>query len=178
MKNGKPKLIAYASKRLPEAARNYSNTELEMCGLVMNIASFTHLLKRVDSNAIPLTHLIRSKVEPTTSRIERLLEILSSYSFNLYYIKGKDMVCSDFLYRQRHDDNNPQEMIPISSKMQSILQFKYYNLGKEKVGKYLVQTRSHAKSSGICLLGVHGIGKGLNPNILPEKQVMEPLMTS
>ena len=28
--NGKPKLIAYASKRMPEAARNYSITELEM----------------------------------------------------------------------------------------------------------------------------------------------------
>ena len=29
MQNGKPKLIAYASKRLPEAAKNYSITELE-----------------------------------------------------------------------------------------------------------------------------------------------------
>ena len=31
IQNGKPKLIAYTSKRLPEAARNYSITELEMC---------------------------------------------------------------------------------------------------------------------------------------------------
>ena len=30
--NGKPKLIAYASKRLPEAAKIYSITELELCG--------------------------------------------------------------------------------------------------------------------------------------------------
>ena len=48
IQNGNPKLIAYASKRLPEAERNYSITELEMCGLVINIASFAHLLKRVD----------------------------------------------------------------------------------------------------------------------------------
>ena len=40
---GKPKLIAYASKRMPEAARNYSITGLEMCGLAINIASFAHL---------------------------------------------------------------------------------------------------------------------------------------
>ena len=33
IQNGKQKLIAYTSKRLPEAARNYSITELEMCGL-------------------------------------------------------------------------------------------------------------------------------------------------
>ena len=36
---GKPKLIAYASKRLPEAAKNYAITELELCGLTINIAS-------------------------------------------------------------------------------------------------------------------------------------------
>ena len=41
----KPKLIANASKRMPEAAKNYSITELEMCGLAINIASFAHLLK-------------------------------------------------------------------------------------------------------------------------------------
>ena len=40
VQNGKPKLIAYASKRMPEAAKNDSITELEMCGLAINIASF------------------------------------------------------------------------------------------------------------------------------------------
>ena len=64
IQNGKPKLIAYASKRLPEAAKSYSITELELCGLAINIASFSHLLKRVDFNAIvdhmALTHIIKS----------------------------------------------------------------------------------------------------------------------
>ena len=45
IQNGKPKLIAYATKRLPEAARSCSITELELCGLAINIASFSHLLK-------------------------------------------------------------------------------------------------------------------------------------
>ena len=74
--------MAYASKRLPEAARNYSITELEMCGLAINIASFAHLLKRVNFDAIVdhlgLTHIIKSNAELTTTRIKRLLEILSS----------------------------------------------------------------------------------------------------
>ena len=35
----------YTSKRLPEAARNYSITELDMCGLAIYIASFPYLLK-------------------------------------------------------------------------------------------------------------------------------------
>ena len=43
IQNGKPKLIAYANKRIPEAAKNSSITELEMCGLAINFASFAHL---------------------------------------------------------------------------------------------------------------------------------------
>ena len=88
------------SKRLPEAARNYSITELELCGLAINIASFSHILKRVYFHAIvdhlALPHIIKSMVELATMRIKRLLELVSSYSFNLYCIKGKDMILSDF----------------------------------------------------------------------------------
>ena len=40
IQNGKPRLIAYASKRLPEAVRSYLITELELCGLAINIAVF------------------------------------------------------------------------------------------------------------------------------------------
>ena len=101
IQGGKPKLIAYASKGLPEAAKNYSITELELCGLAIYIASFAHLLKRVDFDAIvdhlALMHIIKSKVELATTRIKRLLESISSYSFNLYYMKGRDMILSDFL---------------------------------------------------------------------------------
>ena len=45
IQNGKPKLIVYASKRLPEAVRSYLITKLELCSLAINIASFSHLLK-------------------------------------------------------------------------------------------------------------------------------------
>ena len=75
-----------------------------MCGLALNITSFSHLLKKVDFNVIidhlALTHIIKSKAEPATTRIKTLLELISSYSFNLYYIKGKDIILSDFLSRQ------------------------------------------------------------------------------
>ena len=88
IQGSKPKLFAYASKRLPEAAKNDPITELELCGLAINIASFAHLRKRVDFDAIvhhlALTHIIKSKAEPATTRIKQLLELISSYSFNLY----------------------------------------------------------------------------------------------
>ena len=52
IQNGKPRLIAYASKRLSEVVRSYLITELELYGLAINKASFSHLLKRVDFDAI------------------------------------------------------------------------------------------------------------------------------
>ena len=74
VQDGKPKLIAYASKRMPKAAKNYSITELEMCALAINIASFAHLLKKVDFDAvvdhlaIMHMHIMKSKLEPATNR--------------------------------------------------------------------------------------------------------------
>ena len=135
MQNGQPRLIAYASKRMLEAAKNYSITELEMCRLAINIETFLHLLKKVDFNAVvdhlAIIHIMRSKAEPATTRIKRLIELLSPYSFNLYYIKGKGMVLSDFLSRQKTDDSNPCEIIPISFTLKSLAGNQFYQINNE-----------------------------------------------
>ena len=180
IQNGKPKLITYTSKRLPEAAHNYSITEMEMCGLVINIASFVHLLRKVDFDAVvdhlAIMHIMRSKVEPATIRIKRLLEVLSCYSFNLYYIKGKDMILSDFLSRQNVDDSNPCEIIAISFNLRTVLQDIYCSLEGENE-RYMIQSRSQTKASGVQLPEVHGSRKGLNPHKIPEKQP-QPIVRS
>ena len=64
--------------------------------------------------------------------MKRLLELIISYSFNLYYIKGKYMILSDFPSRQSHKDNNPHEIIPISLNMHNLPHEKYYNIGKSE----------------------------------------------
>ena len=177
IQNGQPRLIAYASKRMPEAAKNYSITELEMCGLAMNIAAFAHLLKKVDFDAVvdhlAITHIMSSKAEPATTRIKILLELLSPYSFNLYYIKGKDMVLSDFLSRQKTDDSNPHELIPISFMLRNQIDDHFYRIDNRtdqpKTNRYFIQTRSQARSSGIKIPEIHGANKGLDPHIQPGK---------
>ena len=179
IQSGKPKLIAYASKKLPEAAKSYSITELELCGLAINIASFAHLLKRADFDAIvdhlTLTHIIKSKVELATTRIKRLLELISSYSFNLHYMKGMDTILSDFLSWQKNDTSNPSEIIPISFNIYSILEDnRHIDICKNNDEKYLIQTRSQAKSSSTKLPEVHRVRKELNPNLRPEKQHTMP----
>ena len=78
--------------------------------------------------------------EPVTSRIKRLLEVLSAYSFNLYYMKGKDMILSNFLSRQGMDNSNPHEIVPILFDMKAILNDNYYNVEEEEEkSKHLVQ---------------------------------------
>ena len=143
-----------------------------MCGLAVNIASFSHVLKRVNFDTtvdhLTLTHIIKSKTEPATTRIKRLLELISSYSFNIYYMKGKDMILSDFLSRQTHNDSNPHEIISISFNMHNALYETYYSI--EKKDRYLVQMQSQMRLSGISVPEVHGTRKTLDTNVLPENQ--------
>ena len=81
------------------------------------------------------------------------------------------MVLSDILSRQKTNDSNPHEIIPISFSVREVLQEGYYNLGNMiENDKYLVQTRFQAKSVGVKLSEVHGIEKGLVPHVKPERQ--------
>ena len=124
---------------------------------------------------------MKSKAEPATIRIKRLLELLSPYSFNLYYIKGKDMVLSGFLSRQQTDDRNPHELIPISFSLKSQVSDYFYHIDNEinlpGKDKYMVQIRSQVRSSGIRLLEIHGANKGLVPHVQPGKYKSFPIQT-
>ena len=126
------------------------------------------LLKRVDRDAVvdhlAITHIIKSKMEPATNRIKRLLEILSPYSFNLYYIKGKDMVLSDFLLRQIGEDSDLHEIIPISFNIKEVLKENYQNIVKDM---YMVQTRSQTKAQANALTAQSTTGKSVTQNAIP-----------
>ena len=50
-----------------------------------------------------------------------------------------------------------------------VLQDKYYNIDEDRE-KYMVQTRSQMKASGVQLPDVHGSRKRLDPHKIPEKQ--------
>ena len=123
MKN--PDLWHMPVKDCQKQQRIILSQELEMCGLAINITTFSHLLKRVDFDAVvdhlAITHIMKSKMEPATNRIKRLLEVLSSYSFNLYYIKGKDMGLSDYLSRQTGDKSDPYHIILILFNIRDVL---------------------------------------------------------
>ena len=115
---GKPRLIGFASKTLPEACKRYSVTELEMTGLLVNMGLWKSIIRHCEFDAAvdqaTVAQIMKAKAEPATTRIKCLLECLASYSFNLYYVKGKDMVLADYLSRHRRRFNDPNDLIPIS----------------------------------------------------------------
>ena len=85
-------VIGYHSKRLPKSAKNFSVTELELTGLLVNIHGFMQLLHNryievlVDHKAIE--YMIKSKTESPTTRLKTLLLKLSEYTIDLKYQKG------------------------------------------------------------------------------------------
>ena len=91
------------------------------------------------------------------------------------------MVLSNFLSRQKTDNSNPHELIPISFSLRNQASDYFYHIDNEinlpRKDKYLVQTRSQVRSSGIRLPEVHGASKGLDPNVQPGKQKLFPIQT-
>ena len=91
------------------------------------------------------------------------------------------MVLSDFLSRQKMDDSNPHEIIPISFTLKSLAYEHFYQfnsmteISETEKNKYLIQTRSQAKFSGIKGPEIHGAKKGINSHIKLGRQ--RPLPT-
>ena len=142
-----------------------------MTGMAVNIHLWRHLLHRVefdcavDHRAIP--YIMKAKTLPATTRIMRLLEILSGYVFNLYFVKGKDMKICDFLSRIDVDRGNPGEVIPISFNSFSMLNI-MRKATLHQANKLLIVTRSKTQAEGVALPPVHGAQKHLDPTVKPE----------
>ena len=111
-------VIGYHSKRLPQSAKNFSVTELELTGLLVNIHGFMQLLCNryfevlVDHKAIE--YMIKSKTESLTTRLKTLLLKLSEYTIDLKYQKGSEMHTSDALSRFQNIADKPdnKDVIP------------------------------------------------------------------
>ena len=82
--DGNPGLLPMQAKECQKQQGIIPLQNIEMCGLFINIATFSYLLKKVDFDAVvdhlAIMHIMNSKMEPATNRIKRLLEVLSSYS--------------------------------------------------------------------------------------------------
>ena len=116
---GKYRVVAYYSKKLPDAVKRYSISELELTGMLANITAFKHILRNTEfivyCDHSALVHIVKAKREPPTLRLQKLIEHLMDYKFIIRFQKGKELHVTDFL--SRHPDNDtdsPNEIIPIA----------------------------------------------------------------
>ena len=176
IQDGKPRLVGYPSKSLPETCKNYSVMELELTDLALNIHLWKHLLLRtefdyaVDHRALP--YIMKSMNLPATGKIIRLLEHLSGYCFNLYYVKVKDMILCDYLIIIAVDKGDPSEVIPIS--FNALAQYRLaldYVTQAFMITYFMVATKSGTSAVGINLPPVHGAQKGVDPTLQTCKPI-------
>ena len=112
---------------------------------------------------------MKAKAEPATTRIKCLLERLASYSFNLYYVKGKDMILADYLSHHRCHYDDPNDLIPISFCVARPI-----HIDPTTPRCLPMLTRHLAKAVGVEPPPVHGTEKGLDPHKKPEHQKCSP----
>ena len=106
-------VIGCHSKQLPQSAKNFGITELELTGLLVNIHGFMQLLHNrylellVNHKAIK--YIIKNKAESPTMRLKTLLLKLSEYMIDLKYQKGSEMHTSDALSRLQNITDMPDK---------------------------------------------------------------------
>ena len=113
-------VIGYHSKRLPQSAKNFGVTKLELTRLLVNIHNFMQLLCNsyfeVLVNYKAIENMIKSKTESPTTRLKTLLLKLSEYTIDLKYQKGSERHTSDALSRLQNIADMPdnKDVIPLN----------------------------------------------------------------
>ena len=141
-----------------------------MTGLLVNMNLWKNLLKHSEFDAAVdhaiVAQIMKAKTEPATTRIMRILGRLSAHSFNLHYVRGRDMILLDYLSRHRQKDLDPSELIPISFCCLKV--YRSFIAAKIVDDIFCVKTRASAKASGEIVGEVHRADKPLDPNYKPE----------
>jgi hypothetical protein len=101
--NDKEYVIAYASRTLNPAEKNYAITELECLAIVWSVKYFRHYLYgskfTIITDHTALKWLLNSTTENANRRLERWKITLSDYEYEIVYRKGKNHMNADALSR-------------------------------------------------------------------------------
>lgn len=115
MPNKEERPIAFASKSLNAAQRNYSTIDREALAIFFGVKRFSHyLLGRhfiLQTDHRPLVAIFgdgKGIPAMAASRLQRWSVFLSSFDFSIEYVKGKNNVNADFLSRFPAHEEKPK----------------------------------------------------------------------
>jgi len=144
--DGKPRLIGYASKTLPEAAKNYTVTELEMVGLITGLDIWSHFVDKREIDVVTdhqaAVYIMKAKKQPATEKIAKLIEKIQAKGIKLYYVKGKDLVLADSLSRlDIPDSEGPAQLLPVAVTPEDFKQVDYTQPELSQVEEEILQDK-------------------------------------
>lgn len=104
--NDKWKPIAFYSKKLNDAQKNYSTYDRELLGIYFSIKQFKHLLEGrnfvIYTDHKPITFAFRQKNEKASPRQFRQLQYISQFSTDIRHISGQQNIVADALSRNEN----------------------------------------------------------------------------
>ena len=111
--NGKEQPVAYASRTLSQAERNYAQLEREALAIILGVKKFNQYLYGRQFTLVtdhqPLCKLFGHKegVYPlAAARMQRWTLILSAYAYKIEFTPGSTNQCADCLSRLPHPSTN------------------------------------------------------------------------
>jgi len=112
LSNGNGKPVAYASRTLNKAERNYCTIEKELLGIVWAVKHFRPYIYgrkfEIETDHQPLVYLFG--ITNPSSRLTKFRLILEEYDFTIKYITGKSNVIADALSRVDISVNDLREI--------------------------------------------------------------------
>jgi hypothetical protein len=106
--------VAFASRAMSKAERNYAQIEKELLGILVACEKFHEFIYGtsvvVETDHKPLISLHRKNLNDLTPRLQRLMLRLRRYDLHLEYIPGKFLIVADTLSRAVNPEARPQEV--------------------------------------------------------------------
>lgn len=113
LEDGSVRPIAYASKTLAKAERNYSQFDREALAIVFGVKEFHQYVYgrffTIETDHKPLTYVFgegKSLPQMAASRVQRWSVFLSGYNYSMKYIKVRDNCNADCLSRLNSDSSS------------------------------------------------------------------------
>ena len=101
LQEGKP--VAFASRALSSAEKNYSQLEKEMLAIVFALRRFDQYVYGreilVESDHQPLETILQKPLHEAPRRLQRMMMELQRYDLTVKYLKGENMYLADTLSR-------------------------------------------------------------------------------
>lgn len=125
MDDGTERPVAYASRTLSPAEKNYSHLEKEGLAIVYGVKKFHNYLYGrefvIESDHQPLSHLFGKKGIPplASSRIQRWALTLSAYRYSIRYKAGKALGNADPRPQTTALDSTPEDLVQLVNHLEA-----------------------------------------------------------